>query len=122
MVCSSPGVVKSALSFALQRQISQEDESKEGDGAPPLVLCMVDFLRGIKEAKPQYGAQGLEWSSFMSLGFRIFNPRVQSLLEEVNRVLNLAVSGKASLRAIPLLIQGVHGAGKVGGYLILLLG
>lgn len=49
------GLVKSAASFALNRQISLEDLSKPLD-EDNIKITMDDFLRALQEVKPAFGA------------------------------------------------------------------
>ena len=49
------GVVKSAVSFALNRQISLDDLTKTLD-EESIKLTMDDFLRGLHEVTPAFGA------------------------------------------------------------------
>lgn len=98
-------VVRSALSYALQRQVSQGDEY--------LSLKMLDFMRGIKEIKARYGTKSLDWNTYLEFGFVEFNPRVKSMHDKMLDYLRLSHEGADCPQIMRFLFTGPSGSGKV---------
>ena len=100
------GVVKGGLSFALQRQVSEESASSS---AKPLSLHMMDLLKALGESKPHYGANH-DWALHKRLGFVPFRPEVEDLQTKLLSILSQSLSGGHPL--ITILLCGPPGAGK----------
>lgn len=98
-------VVRSALSYALQRQVSQGDDY--------LSLKMLDFMRGIKEIKARYGTQSLDWHTYLEFGFVEFNPRVKSMHDKMLDYLRLSHEAVDCPQIMRFLFTGPAGSGKV---------
>jgi vesicle-fusing ATPase len=66
------GLTKSAASFALNRQISVDDLTKEID-EENIKITMDDFLEALQEVKPAFGASTdtLERYRWAGLGFQM---------------------------------------------------
>jgi len=104
------GLVKSASSWALQRQIDVKDGIKVKD-ASAIKVARVDFEMALKEVKPLFGVDTDEFENCMRNGIINYGPNIQKLLDTgetfVSQVRN---SDKTPL--VSVLFEGSSGAGK----------
>jgi len=103
------GLVKSAASFALNKQIDVGDgvKLKEGD----IVVNKGDFERALEEVRPAFGIDNEEFSNCMRNGVINYGPRVEKLLHNGNLfVQQVKYSDRTPL--VSLLLEGSQGSGK----------
>ncbi|CAH2045375.1 unnamed protein product [Thlaspi arvense] len=104
------GIVKSAISFALNKHLSMEDLSKPVD-EENIKVTMEDFLQGLSEVKPAFGASPKDLELSRPKGFVDCGDRERLIYE---RVMYLVEQVKVNERGPPVtcLLEGPSGSGK----------
>ncbi|RAL52485.1 hypothetical protein DM860_007342 [Cuscuta australis] len=104
------GVVKSATSFALNRQLSLDDLTKQVD-EENIKLTMDDFLQALQEVIPAFGASTDDLERCRLNGIEECGPRHDHIYRSVMR---LAEQVKVSERSplVTCLLEGPSGSGK----------
>jgi len=103
------GLVKSASSWALQRQIDVKDGIKVKEGE--IKVAKVDFDRALKEIKPLFGVDTDEFENCMRNGIINYGPNIEKLLSTgVTFVEQVRNSDRTPL--VSVLLEGSSGSGK----------
>eukprot|EP00735_Rhodelphis_limneticus_P013290 TRINITY_DN68_c0_g1::TRINITY_DN68_c0_g1_i1::g.14766::m.14766 TRINITY_DN68_c0_g1::TRINITY_DN68_c0_g1_i1::g.14766 ORF type:complete len:735 (+),score=266.55,sp/Q9M0Y8/NSF_ARATH/46.05/0.0,AAA/PF00004.24/8e-39,AAA/PF00004.24/6.5e-12,AAA_22/PF13401.1/0.00036,AAA_22/PF13401.1/0.16,AAA_5/PF07728.9/4.1e-05,AAA_5/PF07728.9/0.065,AAA_2/PF07724.9/1.8e-06,AAA_2/PF07724.9/1.3,CDC48_N/PF02359.13/1.6e-08,CDC48_N/PF02359.13/1.4e+03,AAA_16/PF13191.1/0.003,AAA_16/PF13191.1/0.088,Mg_chelatase/PF01078.16/0.0036,Mg_ len=103
------GLCKSAVSFALNRQVNVEDLGRNID-ANSLRIEMEDFLRALTEVQPAFGTKTNDFTSVLVNGFIGYGPR----FERLKRSLSLYVEQvrRPGTPVLSVLLEGPNGTGK----------
>jgi vesicle-fusing ATPase len=104
------GLVKSATSFALNRQVDVNDLSKPID-EENIKVTMVDFLAALNEVKPAFGATIDTLDLYRLHGVVDYGPRHQHLLSSCRTLVRQVQSSEVT-PLITALLEGPHGTGK----------
>ena len=104
------GLVKSATSFALNRQIDVNDLSKVID-EENLKVTMEDFLGALDEVQPAFGATIDTLDSYRLHGMVDYGSRYQHLLSSCQTLVRQVESSEAT-PLITALLEGPQGTGK----------
>ncbi|KAL4457630.1 hypothetical protein ABPG75_012495 [Micractinium tetrahymenae] len=104
------GLVKSAVSFALNRQVDVSDLSKPID-EEAIKVTMTDFLEALEEVKPAFGAVIESLESYRLHGMIDYGPRYQHLLSSC-RTLVQQVKSSDNTPLVTCLLEGPAGTGK----------
>eukprot|EP00887_Chlorella_sp_A99_P002765 scaffold6.g2765.t1 len=104
------GLVKSATSFALNRQVDVSDLSKPID-EESIQVTMSDFLAALGEIKPAFGAVVETLEAFRLHGMTDYGPRYQHLLSSC-RTLVQQVRVSETTPLVTCLLEGPPGSGK----------
>ena len=104
------GLVKSATSFALNRQVDVNDLSKPID-EENIKVTMEDFLAALLEVKPAFGATIATLDSYRLHGMVDYGTRYQHLLSSC-RTLVRQVQTSETTPLITALLEGSQGTGK----------
>lgn len=104
------GLVKSATSFALNRQVDVNDLSKPID-EEAIKVTMADFLEALEEVKPAFGAVIESLESYRLHGMVDYGPRYQHLLSSCRTLVQQARSS-ANTPLVTCLLEGPAGTGK----------
>ena len=104
------GLVKSATSFALNRQVDVNDLSKPID-EDNIKVTMEDFLAALKEVTPAFGATIETLDSYRLHGMVDFGPRHEHLLFSC-RTLVRQVQASDATPLVTVLLEGPPGTGK----------
>jgi len=103
------GLVKSATSFALNRQIDVSDGVKVK--ASDIQVTKADFDRALDEIIPAFGVDNEEFSNCIRNGIINYGPRVEKLLNSFATFVNqVRHSNRTPL--VSLLLEGTAGSGK----------
>jgi len=103
------GLVKSASSFAFNRQIDATNGIKIKEGK--ITISRVDFLAGLKEIRPAFGKDTNEFSNCIRNGIIKYGPKVEKLL--ANGALFLQqVRNSSRTPLVSVLLEGPSGSGK----------
>jgi vesicle-fusing ATPase len=104
------GLMKSAVSFALSRQVDASDLSKPID-EDNIKITQADFDRALQEVVPAFGASSDALERCRLNGIISTGPRFEHLLKTARLLVEqVRVSDKTPL--LTLLLEGVSGAGK----------
>jgi vesicle-fusing ATPase len=104
------GLMKSAVSFALSRQVDATDLGKAID-EENIKVAMADFERALQEVQPAFGASTGTLERCRLNGFIPTGPRFEHLRKTAMLLVEqVRVSEKTPL--LTLLLEGVSGAGK----------
>jgi len=103
------GLVKSAASFALNRQldVSAGVKVKEGE----IRVLMQDFRRALEEVKPAFGVDEEEIENYIRNGIIEFSPKVSKLLSVIRSFIE-QVRNSSRTPLVSVLLEGVAGSGK----------
>lgn len=104
------GLVKSATSFALNRNVDVNDLSKPID-EENIKVTMEDFLSALDEVKPAFGATISTLDSYRLHGMVDYGPRYQHLLSSCRTLVRQVQSSEAT-PLITTLLEGSQGTGK----------
>lgn len=104
------GLVKSATSFALNRQVDVNDLSKPID-EESIKVTMQDFLEALEEVKPAFGATVETLDSYRLHGMVDYGPRYQNLLSSCKTLVK-QVEDSENTPLITALLEGSQGTGK----------
>lgn len=104
------GLVKSATSFALNRQVDVNDLSKPID-EDNIKVTMQDFMAALDEVKPAFGATIDTLESYRLHGIVDYGPRHQHLLSSCRTLVRQAESSD-STPLVTALLEGRQGTGK----------
>lgn len=104
------GLVKSATSFALNRQVDVNDLSKPID-EENIKVTMVDFLSALDEVKPAFGATIDALDSYRLHGVVDYGRRHQHLLSSCRTLVRQVQSSEVT-PLITVLLEGPQGTGK----------
>lgn len=103
------GLVKSATSFALNRQIDVSDGVKVK--ASDIKVTKADFDRALDEIHPAFGVDNEEFSNCIRNGIINYGPRVEKLINAFATFVNqVRHSNRTPL--VSLLLEGLPGSGK----------
>jgi len=103
------GLVKSASSWALQRQIDVKEGIKVKEGE--IRVAKVDFDRALREIKPMFGVDIDEFENCMRNGIINYGPHVNKLLTTGDTfVAQVRNSDRTPL--VSVLLEGPSGSGK----------
>eukprot|EP00818_Percolomonas_sp_WS_P003370 CAMPEP_0117445534 /NCGR_PEP_ID=MMETSP0759-20121206/5848_1 /TAXON_ID=63605 /ORGANISM="Percolomonas cosmopolitus, Strain WS" /LENGTH=779 /DNA_ID=CAMNT_0005237719 /DNA_START=141 /DNA_END=2480 /DNA_ORIENTATION=+ len=106
------GLVKSASSFALNRNIDIEHLDKTPkDLSEKLKVTMYDFERALEEVKPAFGVSADDFEAFLAQGLIHYGPAFTSLKETCESFVQQIKSSTRS-NILSVLLQGSPGAGK----------
>lgn len=103
------GLVKSASSFALIRQVDVNNLSKID--ASQVKLSMVDFENALQEVKPSFGVSQEELENFMGMTLLDYGPRYEKLLSTCSTFVN-QVKSSAKTPLLSFLLEGETGCGS----------
>jgi vesicle-fusing ATPase len=104
------GLVKSAVSFALNRQVDVSDLSKPID-EDSIKVGMEDFFAALEEVKPAFGSAVEMLESYRLHGLIDYGSRHIHLLESCKTLVTQAMEGE-STPLLTLLLEGGKGTGK----------
>jgi vesicle-fusing ATPase len=104
------GLVKSATSFALNRQVDVNDLSKPID-EENIKVTMQDFLAAVEEVVPAFGATIDTLDSYRLHGVVDYGPRHQHLLSSCRTLVRQVESSEAT-PLVTALLEGPQGTGK----------
>jgi len=103
------GLVKSATSFALNRQIDVLNGVKVKDG--DIKVTMADFNRALDEVKPSFGVDDEEFENCIRNGIINYGPAVEKLLETGSAFVE-QVKNSTRTPLVSILLEGLVGSGK----------
>ncbi|KAG7541976.1 Aspartate decarboxylase-like domain superfamily [Arabidopsis thaliana x Arabidopsis arenosa] len=103
------GVVKSATSYALNRQLSLEDLTKAVD-EENIKITMDDFLQALLEVKPAFGSASKDLDLCRPTGFVDCGDRQKLIYEKVMFLVKQVKVNKRS--PLTCLLHGPNGSGK----------
>lgn len=103
-------MVKSATSFALNRQIDVDDLSKTVT-EENIKICMEDFLAAMEEVVPAFGATVEALDAYRLHGMVNYGPRYQQLLSSCKTLVN-QVESSDNTPLVTVLLEGPPGSGK----------
>jgi len=103
------GLVKSASSWALQRQIDVKDGIKVKEGN--IKVANVDFEMALSEVKPLFGVDVDEFESCMRNGVINYGPNIKKLLD-TGETFVAQVRNSDRTPLVSVLLEGSPGAGK----------
>jgi len=103
------GLVKSATSFAFNRQIDATNGLKLKEGE--IKVSRADFLHALSEVKPAFGMDTDEFENCMRNGIINYGPKVDKLLQTGDLFVQ-QVRNSSRTPLVSLLIEGPPGSGK----------
>ncbi|CAK0783695.1 hypothetical protein CVIRNUC_006894 [Coccomyxa viridis] len=104
------GLVKSATSFALNRQVDVNDLAKPIDEAS-LKVCKEDFEEALKEVKPAFGAVTETLEAYRLNGIVEYGDNFRHLLSLCKQLVEQVRTSKTT-SLLTCLLEGPSGAGK----------
>eukprot|EP00890_Picochlorum_soloecismus_P000586 jgi/Picsp_1/1528/NSC_05006-R1_n-ethylmaleimide sensitive fusion protein len=104
------GLVKSAASFALNRQIDVNDLSKTVD-EENIKICMEDFKTALEEVIPAFGATVELLDSFRLHGMADYGARYQQIMSSCKTLVR-QVENSENNPLVTALLEGPAGSGK----------
>lgn len=104
------GLVKSAASFALNRQIDVNDLSKTID-EENIKICMEDFKTALEEVIPAFGATVELLDSFRLHGMADYGARYQQIMSSCKTLVRQVESSESN-PLVTALLEGPAGSGK----------
>lgn len=104
------GLVKSAASFALNRQIDVNDLSKTID-EENIKICMEDFKTALEEVIPAFGATVELLDSFRLHGMADYGTRYQQIMSSCKTLVR-QVENSENNPLVTALLEGPAGSGK----------
>eukprot|EP00736_Rhodelphis_marinus_P000917 Rmarinus@m.14696 len=102
------GLCKSAVSFALSRQVNIDDLGKNVN-PDELHVSMDDFLGALSEIKPAYGAKTTQFDNILVDGFLDRGSEATALMHRLRLTVDQV---RTSTPLMSLLLQGGPGSGK----------
>ena len=103
-------VVKSASSFALNRNHKLMDFTKQLKIENPGKIEMVDFENAMEEVKPEFGVESGKLDVYTREPLVMYGVRMKNILSDSKRILQEVATNKVSIAS--LLLYGSHGTGK----------
>lgn len=103
-------VVKSANSFALNRQLNLMDFTKEIKFDKKCPVEKIDFIEALKEVKPDFGVDEDKIGQRLRGSFHPYGPRFQELWDHSTNAIQ--TFSKNHLGVSSLLLYGTSGSGK----------
>jgi vesicle-fusing ATPase len=103
------GLVKSASSFALNRQVDATNGIKIKEGK--ITINRADFLMALKEIKPAFGKDTNEFQNCMRNGIIKYGPKVDKLLQNGGLFVQ-QVRNSTRTPLVSVLLEGPPGSGK----------
>lgn len=103
------GLVKSAASFALNRNIKFDPKKGISFNNKAVKVCRDDFVRALDETKPAFGVSEDELEKFLRGGIIKYTPRINEILAEGS-----AIIGASQSDQFPLTSVLIHGPAKAG--------
>jgi vesicle-fusing ATPase len=101
--------LKSASSFALNRQIDVKEGIKIKEGK--IEVTQADFTRALAEIKPAFGVDDEEFDAYIKNGILDYGPRVSKLLQTGNLFIQ-QVRNSEKTPLVSVLLEGQSGSGK----------
>jgi vesicle-fusing ATPase len=103
------GLVKSATSFALNRQVDVSDGVKVKDS--DIKVIKVDFDRALDEVTPAFGVDEQEFENCIRNGIINYGPKVEKLLHSCSLYVQ-QVKNSNRTPLVSILLEGTVGSGK----------
>lgn len=104
------GLVKSATSYAFNRQISAEN-LKKIESPESIKVMQYDFKNALDEVKPAFGVELDEFANCMRNGISDYSARVKKLLH-TGKVFIEQVKNSSKTPLVSVLLHGPAGSGK----------
>mmetsp|Transcript_12856 Transcript_12856/g.19455 ORF Transcript_12856/g.19455 Transcript_12856/m.19455 type:complete len:772 (+) Transcript_12856:50-2365(+) len=104
------GVVNSATSYALNRQVDMDNLTRAPTG-DDTKITRADFLRGLSEVPPAFGVSGDEFSGYATNGIIPFGANFQKLNDTCIHFIKQVKNSKRT-PLVSILLEGASGCGK----------
>lgn len=104
------GLVKSATSFAVQRHIKGGSAAALKDDIQDMKITMADFMNGLNEVQPLFGANEDELTRCIRNGIIHFSPHINRILEDGQFSVDQVRTNNTPL--LTVLLHGPPGSGK----------
>ncbi|GBE60834.1 N-ethylmaleimide-sensitive fusion protein [Babesia ovata] len=104
------GMVKCAVSYAIQRHVDGSDITKPKD-MDKIIVTRADFLLALSEVRPAYGVDSSNLSVFMRHGIVPYGQKFHQVLETC-KILAAQVQRSEKTPVLSVLLHGAVGSGK----------
>jgi len=105
------GVVKSAASFALNRQVSDINNLQKKIDYTKLKIMKVDFEQALSEVKPAFGISTNEFESYLAHGLINYGKPFAQLMNTCKSFIHQVETSKRT-NLLSVLLEGEIGSGK----------
>jgi vesicle-fusing ATPase len=105
------GVVKSAASFALNRQVSDINNLQKKIDYDKIKVTKIDFEQALTEVKPAFGIATNEFESYLAHGLINYGKQFTQLINTCKSFINQVESSKRT-NLLSVLLEGEVGTGK----------